>query len=188
MLTRMLAGTIGVAGILTLLISSACSQSVHTKEISSKTLELLQNKFVMSDLLAMVKTVDNPKSSKIYFESNSNRFKPVGTQEQGEMRVEGYSVLDISSPIIGYSLYYHKASGSLVIVDASINPLNKEAMQISTVLIKDSFDLVAAGEGSKLYFLGIYNLNSQKHLKIILRETKAPMGHDYAIRYAISSK
>jgi hypothetical protein len=114
----------------------------------------------------------------------------VGIQDQGEMRVEGYSVMDLSSPIIGYSLFFHKTSDSLAIVDSSVNPLNKEAVQNTTRLIKESFDSVTAGGDSKLYFLGIYNLDSKRLLKIMVREanTKTSSGPDYTIRYAISSE
>ena len=188
MLTRMLTGAISISLIWILLIHAAYSQSIHTKQIPSKTLELLEKKFMMSDVLAIAKTTGNPKSLNIFFDSNSKRFKHVGTQDQGEMRVEGYSVMDISSPIIGYSLFFHKASGSLVIVDTSVNPLNKEAVEITTLLTKESFDSVAGEEGLKLYFLGIYDLDRQRHLKIMLRETKTPTGPENAIRYAISSK
>jgi hypothetical protein len=104
------------------------------------------------------------------------------------MTVEGYSVPDLSSPIIGYSLFFHKASDSLLIIDTSVNPLNKDAVQNARRLTKYSFDSVEAGRDSKLYFLGLYDLDSKRFLKIMIIETKASAGPDYAIRYAISSK
>ena len=75
-----------------------------------------------------------------------------------------------------------------MIVDTSVNPLNKGAVHNATRLIKESFDSVAAGGDSKLYFLGIHDLDSKRLLKIMVREAKTSMGLDYAIRYVISSK
>ncbi len=69
-----------------------------------------------------------------------------------------------------------------------VNPLNKEAMENAMQLIKEAFDSVASGDDSKLYFLGIYDLDSKRLLKVALREAKTSKVPDYAIRYAISSK
>ncbi len=188
MLTRILTGTILVWLAWALLVTAACSESAHTKRVPTKTLELLERKFMMSDVLAIAKAASDLKGVNSFLGTDSKRFNHVGTQHQGEMRVEGYSVMDPSSPIIGYSLFFYKSSDSLAIVDTSVNPLNEEAVQNTTRLIKESFDSVAAGGDSKLYFLGIYNLDSNRLLKIMLREAKTASGPDYAIRYAISSK
>jgi hypothetical protein len=185
---RILPGTIAVSLAWALLVTAACSESAHTRQVPTKTLELLEKKFMMSDVLAIVKTTSDLRGANRFFATDSKRFKHVGTQHQGEMRVEGYSVMDRSSPIVGYSLFFHKSSDSLAIVDTSVNPLNQEAVQNTTRLIKESFDSVAAGGDSKLYFLGIYNLDGTRLLKIMLREAKTALGPDYAIRYAISSK
>lgn len=188
MFIRMLNTTITVSLVCALLITTARSESVHTKQIPTKTLELLDKKFMMPEVLAIAKTKGDLKSVAAYFNANTKLYKHVASQKQGDMTVEGYSVVDLSSPIIGYSLFFHKTSGSLVIVDASVNPLNKEARQNTTRLIKEAFDSVAAGGSSKLYFLGIHDLDSKRLLKIMLREAKTSMGLDYAIRYGISFK
>jgi hypothetical protein len=104
------------------------------------------------------------------------------------MNVEGYSILDLSSPIIGYSLFFHEASGHLVIIDASVNPLNREALKNTTQLINHAFDSISTGENSKLYFLGIHDLDNKRVLKIMVREDKTPMGIEYTLRYATSYK
>jgi len=159
-----------------------------SKQIPSKTVELLETKFMMSVALAIAKTKGDLKSATGFFGTNSQRFKHVGTQDQGEMRVEGYSVMDISSAIIGYSLFFYKTSDSLAIIDTSINPQNKEAVKNVAQLTKNSLDSTATGSNTKLYFLGTHDLDSRRLLKIMLREARTPMGLDYAIRYAISSK
>jgi hypothetical protein len=188
MLTRTLTATLTVSLVWMLLINTACSESVHTKQIPTKTLELLEKKFMMSEVLTIAKTKSDLKSVTAYFNANTKLYKYVAQQEQGDMNVEAYSVKDLSLPIIGYSLFFYKISDSLMIIDTSVNPLNKEAVQNITQLIKQSFDSVVAEDGSKLYFLGIYDLDSKRLLKIMLREAKTSIGPDYAIRYAISSK
>lgn len=188
MLARVRCGSITASLVSLLLITSACSESVHTKQLPTKTLDLLEKKFMMSEVLAIAKMKGDLKSVTGYFNANPKRYKYVASQKQGDMNVEGYSVTDFSSPIIGYFLFFHRTSDSLVIVDTSVNPLNKEAVENTMRLIKESFDSVTAGEDSKLYFLGIYNLGSGRLLKLMLREAKTSMGPDYAIRYAISSK
>lgn len=188
----MLRGILGVVVttslVLVLLVTAVFSESLHAKQVPTKLLDLLEKKFMMSDVLTIVKTKGDLKSVTTYFDTNPKRFKHVGTQDQGEMMVEGYSVTDISSPIIGYSLFFHKALDSLAIVDTSTNPQNKEAVKNVTQLTKDSFDSIAAGSNTKLYFLGTHDLDRRRLLKIMVRETRTPMGLDYAIRYAISSK
>lgn len=188
MLTRMLSATITASLVWTLLITAARSELVHTKQLPTNTLGLLEKKFMMSEVLAMVKTKGDLKSVTAYFNANPKRYKHVASQRQGDMTVEGYSVIDLSSPIIGYSLFFHKTSDSLVIIDTSVNPLNKEAVQNATRLIKESLDSVAAGGDSKMYFLGIYDLDRKRVFKIMVREAKTSTGLEYAIRYAISSK
>jgi hypothetical protein len=183
----MLSAIITVSFVWTLLIIAACSESVHTKQIPAKTLDLLDKKFMMSEVLAIAKTKGNLKSVTAYFSANPKRYKHVASQQQGDMNVEEYSVLDLSSPIIGYSLFFHKTSDSLMIIDTTVNILNKEVLQNTAQLIKESFDSVVAGRDSKLYFLGIYDLDSKRLLKIMIREAKTSMGHDYAIRYGISA-
>jgi len=188
MLTRLLSATVTVSLVWTLLVTAACSESVHTQQVPTRTLELLEKKFMMSDVLGIVKTKGDLKSITTYFNANPKRFKHVGVQDQGEMRVEGYAVMDVSSPIIGYSVFFHRSSDSLVNVDTSVNPLNKDAVQNIKQLVRDAFDSVPAGSDTKLYFLGIRDLDSKRVLKIMIREARTSVGLDYAIRYAISSR
>lgn len=145
MLIRMLSTIITVSLVCTLLITAARSESVHTKQAPTKTIDLLEKKFMMSDVLEITKMKSDLKSVTAYFNANPKRYKHIASQKQGDMNVEGYSVIDLSSPIIGYSLFFHRTSDSLVLVDTSVNPLNKEAVQNTMRLIKESFDSVTAG-------------------------------------------
>jgi len=77
MLIRMLNTTITVSLVCTLLITAARSESVHTKQIPTKTLELLEKKFIMSEVLAIVKTKGDLKSVAAYFNSNTKLYKHV---------------------------------------------------------------------------------------------------------------
>ncbi|MBI1893794.1 MAG: hypothetical protein HYS14_06760 [Candidatus Rokubacteria bacterium] len=104
------------------------------------------------------------------------------------MVVDGYSVQDMASPIIGYSLFYHGDNGPLVIADASVNPMRKDAVTAVSKLVAASLDSIANPDGSKMYFLGIHDLDSVRFLKIMVRAASTPMGPDYAIRYAVSRR
>ncbi len=71
----------------------------------------------------------------------------------------GYSVQDMASPIIGYSLFYHGDNGPLVIADAAVNPMQKDAVAAISKLVATSLDSIANPDGSKMYFLGIHDLD-----------------------------
>jgi hypothetical protein len=188
MLNRILTSIIAVLLVSAILITGACSKTVHTKQIPPKILDLLETKFMMSDVLAIAKATGDLKGVNSIHVRNSKQLKHVGTQDQGEMRVEGYSMVDPSSPIVGWSFFFHKASDSLANVDTSLNPLDREAMQNATLLIKESLESIATGDNSKLYLLGMYDLDKKTVVKITLREETSSKGPEYAIRYAISSK
>lgn len=174
--------------VLILPFSTSCSESVHTKSLPKATANILNEIFFMPTVMEVVKKGQDQEGAKKYFNKKTNRYKRVATQSQGEMIVDGYSVLDINSSIIGYSLFFHKSSGSLAIVDASVNPLNSTALEVVSKLIAKSFDSVKAGEKSKLYFLGILDIGNQQVLKIMIREAHSLQAKEYAIRYAVSQK
>ena len=66
--------------------------------------------------------------------------------------------------------------------------VSDHAVQNIKQLVRDAFDSVPAGSDTKLYFLGIRDLDSKRVLKIMIREARTSVGLDYAIRYAISSR
>jgi hypothetical protein len=152
------------------------------------TREILEKGFLMSEVLEIAKGKTDHASVARYFTAKPSRYGHIGSERQGEMTVEGYFVLDSASPITGYSLYFHDASGSLTMIDATVNPLDHAAKERTDKLIAKAFDSVDAGGNSQLHFLGIYNLDEQRVLKIMVRSSRAGFGSDYAIRYAISQK
>ena len=83
-------------------------------------------------------------------------------------------------------LTVHRSSDYLVIVDTSVK-LNKDAVRSSSSW-SAALDSVPAGSDTRLYFLGIRDLDSKRLLKIMIREARTSVGLDYAIRYAISSR
>lgn len=174
--------------VLVLPFSTSCSESVHTKKVSEATGTILNEKLLMRMVLEIVKKGRNPESVKNYLSGKSIRYKLVASQRQGEMMVDGYSVPDIKSPIIGYSLFFHKRSGNLAIVDASVNPLNQTAMEAVSQLVNKSLDSVDATGKSKIYFLGIFDIGNQRVLKIMVREAQISQDKEYAIRYVVSLK
>jgi hypothetical protein len=73
-------------------------------------------------------------------------------------------------------------------IDATVNPSTKGAIESVKHLISKSFDSDSATGGYRLHFLGIYPLDDQRNLKIGILEAKLDTGSDHAIRYAISVK
>jgi len=167
---------------------SGLAGSVDTKPIPKATVDELQQRFLMSEVLAIVKASHDRASSQAYFRARSERFNLVGTQRQGPMTIDGYSVLDLTLPIIGYSLWYDDTNGPLVIVYASVNPLEAAALNKVSGLIAKSFDSVSTPDGSRLYFLGIYDLDSARIIKIMVRKGDTSLGPDYAIGYGVSGR
>lgn len=174
--------------VMILLNSMACSESVHSKRVPAETLLILEKEFMMSEVLTIAKMKGDQKSVTSYFNANQKQYKYIGSQDQGEMNLEGYGVTDLSSPVIGYSLFFDRSSDSLVIIDTTVNPLNKGAVENAMQLIRGSLDSVSVGDNSKLYFLGIHDLGRGRILKLMVREATTSIGSDYAIRYAISYK
>jgi hypothetical protein len=73
-------------------------------------------------------------------------------------------------------------------IDATVNPSTRGAIESVKHLIAESFDSDSATGGYRLHFLGIYPLDGQRNLKIGILEAKLDTGSDHAIRYAISVK
>jgi len=164
------------------------AEQVDTKQVPQATLDTLRRNFLMPEALSLVSASANRTASKAYLQARQTRFKLMATQKQGPMMVDGYSVQDMASPIIGYSLFYHGDNGPLVIADASVNPMQKDAVAAISKLVATSLDSIANPDGSKMYFLGIHDLDSVRVLKIMVRAASTPMGPDYAIRYAVSHR
>lgn len=162
---------------------------VDIKQAPQATLDALRQNFSMAEVVSLLSASASRSSSKEYLQARATRFNFMATQKQGPMVVDGYSILDMKSRIIGYSLFYHGNNGPLVIVDAAVNPTQKDAVGAATKLIAASLDSVSNPDGSKMHFLGIHNLDSSRVLKIMVRAgAQTPMGPDYAIRYAVSKR
>ena len=165
---------------------NAFAESVHTKRIPNSTLDALKSNFNMSEALTIIEKSLDRASSRTYLISQQSRFRFIGTQQQAKMIRDTYSVLDLTSPIIGYSLFYYGSEGPLTIVDASVNPHEKKAWGKVSELVITALDSVSTPDGSKLYFLGIYDFDASYVLKIMIRQSQSPVGSDYVIRYVVS--
>ena len=161
------------------------AQSVRTMRAPKSTIESLKRNLGMFESCLIILKSSDRASLRPYLLSKGFRF--IESQKQGEIFVEAYSVPDVMSPIIGYSLYFHEENGPLLIVDATVNPLNKEAVNNSVKLIHSSIDSTSAMGGARLYFLGIYDLDVNRILKIMLRKSETSLVPDYAIRYAVQN-
>lgn len=160
---------------------------VDQQRIFPDTLAALRKDFAMSEVITLVQNSPTRSSSRRYLQEQQ-RFNFIATQRQEPMVVDGYSVGDLNSPIIGYSFFYYGADGPLVIVDASVNPASVAAKERVAHLLRKALDSVSTPDGSTLHFLGIYDLDSKRALKIMIRKAQMPRGQDFAIRYAVSNR
>ncbi len=181
--------SIAVACAIAVSVTYTKAASVDVKPAPYATLDTLRQNFGMAEVVSLLSVSASRSSSKEYLQARANRFNFMATQRQGPMVVDGYSVLDMKSRIIGYSLFYDGDNGPLVIADAAVNPTQKDAVSAAVKLIAAALDSVSNPDGSKMYFLGIHNLDSSRVLKVMVRAgAQTPMGPDYAIRYAVSKR
>jgi hypothetical protein len=163
------------------------SESIDQQRISPVVLDALQKDFQMSEAITLIQQSQSRSSSRRHLQEQK-RFNFMATQSQGPMIVDGYSAGDLESSIVGYSLFYHGSNGPLLVVDASVNPMNSTAQQVMIGLLNKSLDSVSNPDGSSMHFLGIYDFDSSRVLKIMIRQARTPMGPDYAIRYTVSQR
>ena len=165
----------------------AGDRSIDRQRISSETLAVLRKNFLMSEVISLIQKSPDQASSRRYLQEQK-RFNFIATQHQDPMVVDGYSAGDLKSPIIGYSLFYYGADGPLVMIDASVNPVNAAATERIGGLLHRSLDSMSNPDGSTLHFLGMYDFDPRRVLKIMIRKAQTPMGPDYAIRYVVSRR
>ena len=162
-----------------------CTESVDTKRISKSALNMLQSHFLMSEAFAIIQASPNRSVSKAYLRSYAGRFKFLVTQPEPPFVLDGYSVQDMTSPIIGYSLRYDGADGPLAIVDAAVNPLVKDAVVSASQLILHSLQPVSKSDGYSTYFLGSYDVDFAGILDIWVLKRQTSIGPEYHIRYIV---
>lgn len=166
----------------------AFGEASETKPIAKPALDVLRSHLLFSEALTIISASGDRAASKTFFQSHDDRFKFLTTQDQPPLVLDGYSVQDPSSPIIGYSLFYAGAGGPLAFLYASVNPLVKNAISKADDLIRYSLDSESSPSGGTLYFLGTYDLNSDWILKILVRKDQTPGGLDYNIGYIVQKK
>ena len=159
--------------------------SRQSRSLSRNALNLLQNNLQMSDAITIIRNSPDRASSSRYLRQQSG-LSFVTTQRQDPMVLDGYAVLNINSPIIGYSLFYNGPDGSLAFLDASVNPLNVPAAGGAARLVSTSFDTVDNPDGSTLHYIGDYDLGSGLRLRIMVRWAGTPVRPEYNIRYAVA--
>jgi hypothetical protein len=163
--------------------------SAEEKPAPQATLDALRQDFGMEEVLSLLAASATRTSSKAYLGTRAAQFVFIETKNQGPTVVDAYSVLDMKSRIIGYSLFYRGENGPLAIADAAVNPREKDAISAAEKLIAASLDSVSIPNGSKMYFLGAHNLDSSRVLKIMIRAgAPTSSGPDYAVRYLVSGR
>jgi hypothetical protein len=179
--------SVAIACIIAASVAYAQAGPVDTKPPPQASLDALRQDFGMADVVSLLAASATRSSSKAYLETRATRFRFIETKSQGPMVVDAYTILDMKSNIIGYSLFYGGDNGPLVIADAVVNSVEKVAISAIAKLIAAALDSVSLPDGSKVYFLGIQNLDASRDFKIMVRAgAKAPTAADYAIRYVVS--
>jgi hypothetical protein len=163
--------------------------SAEEKPAPQATLDALRQDFGMADVVSLLAASTTRTSSKAYLGTRATRFAFIETKSQGPLVVDAYTVLDMKSNIIGYSLYYGGDNGPLVFANAVVNNSEKDAVNAAAKLVAAALDSVSLPDGSKVYFLGIQNLDASRDFKIMVRVgAQAPTGSDYSIRYVVSRR
>ncbi len=148
-------------------------------------LNVLQKQFLMGEVLTIIKASRDRVSSQEHLRSRQERFKFLATQQQGPMVIDTYTTLDPGSSIIGYALFYPGSNGPLVIVEASISPFERAAVSAISDLTAKALDSASTPDGSRLYFLGIYDLDATQIIKTMVVKADTVVGHAYAVRYLV---
>jgi len=163
-------------------------EAAETEPIAKPVLDILRSHLLLSEALTIIRGSSDRSASRAFFQSHEGRFKLLTTQEQPPMVLDGYSVQDPTSPIVGYSLFYDGADGPLAFFYAAVNPLVGDAVSSASDLIRHSLESESSPSRSTLYFLGTYDLDSDRILKIILRKDQTAKESDYNIGYIVQEK
>ncbi|MBS0160194.1 MAG: hypothetical protein JSS26_16585 [Nitrospira sp.] len=147
-------------------------------------LAILERDFEMSQVLGLLENSPDRPRSKRYLHDLPFHF--VATQQQGKMIIDAYAVGDFNSLVVGYSLFYYGQDGYLASAALSVNPMNESAKQKAIDLIERALDSVSSPDGSTLHFLGIYDWDNKRVLKIMIRKRQTSIVPDYDIEYAVS--
>jgi hypothetical protein len=163
-------------------------QSAQAQQVSKNIIAQLKEHFIFNEVVEISTKYKTRLELKGYFSKHPDIYHFDGSERQGEMLVDGYRIEGKPS-VIGTTFFYAGEKQYLALINVMIHP-NKE--DIAEGLIKKALDSVDAStssgpsKGGKLYWLGIYNLSSNRKLKIMLRSDIMPSGPIYSINYAIS--
>jgi hypothetical protein len=180
-----------VAAACAIAISVAHAQAapLEASPVPPAALDTLKKDFGMEEVIPLLSASATRTSSKKYLEARASNFKLIGTEKQGPLIVDAYSVLDMKSHIIGYRLFYAGENGPLAIADTVVNPAEKDATGAAAKLVAAALDSVSPPDGRKTYFLGIRNLDASRVVKIMVRTgAQSAEGPNYDIRYVVSKR
>ena len=162
---------------------------LETTSVPPAALDRLKKEFSLEEVIPLLSASATRTSSKKYLEARANRFKLIGTEKQGSLVIDAYSVLDEMSHIIGYRLFYGGDNGPLLDAYAIVNPKEKDAVGAAAKLAAAALDSVSTPDGKKTYFLGIQNLDAARVVRIMVRVgAQSADGPSYEIRYLVSKR
>ena len=170
-------------------VTHTLAAPLETSPVPPAALDTLKKDFSLEEIIPLLSASATRTSSKKYLEARASNFKLIGTEKQGPLVVDAYSVLDMKSHIIGYRLFYGGENGPIAIADTVVNRENKDAISGAAKLTGSALDSVSTPDGKKTYFLGIQNLDASRVVKIMVRTgAQSAEGPNYDIRYVVSKR
>jgi hypothetical protein len=178
-----------------LLLTAACAKDpVDQRPAPQMVMNVLREHFLLAETLEIIRSAHDRLTAKAYFAQRSKRFSFMQSAQQGPFVTDGYTALDLSSPVVGYSLGFIGEGQAIGVVNAGINPLKTDLHRRVLDLIAQSLDSreVSASVGAtgpdKVYFLGLHPLDTERVLKIMVRAASTPVGVGYSIQYLVSER
>jgi len=158
-------------------------------QVPKAVLSVLRKDFAMAEVVSLLSASETRASSKAHLETRASLFQFLESKNQGPLVVDAYTVLDNKSNVIGYRLFYRGDNGPLLRADAVVNSREKEAAGAAEKLVAAALDSVSPADGSKVYFLGIQNLDASRVVRVMVQAgAQSSSATDYAIQYVVSGR
>jgi len=164
------------------------AQSINEAPVTRETIQSLVLDFNLQQTLETLDGCSERVDCKSYF-SEDVGFDQVQTSSRPPFEVEIYRrpAIDTTHSIVLYVLYFQKGIdpyGEIpVLIDAGINPQNRQIIKKIKALIGDAYDTVTADEGL-MHWLGRLALDGMAPIDIMIYE-KTNVKNDYTIRYLV---
>ena len=170
-----------------LLILPALVLAKDQIQISSTTMEILENHFKHQDLLHIHSACIERINCKNYFERNTE-YRQIETKESPQLSLERYGAIGLTSGSIvkGYALYFSDVLDgyieSPIVIDVEIDSNDRNSVKKVLTLIENSYEEISTDYGEYVYLFGEQYRMDGMSLEVFVVETVTEQ-KDYSIRY-----